>query len=349
MPKPVTLQDIANQLGISKVSVSKALRGQTDIGKATTAKIVALAEELGYRPNIIARKLSAKQTRTIGLVVPKVAHHFLTQAIDSIYKLANEKNYEIVMMVSEEDALLEQKHIETLLSMHVDGLLVSVTEQTTDSSVFTRVAENGTPLVFFDRVIQNLGFTCISSADEQGSFDLMNCAIDRGHQSFGHIGGYQTVSIGHLRYAGFKRALASHKLVAQDSHIVFGGFSRRDGYAGLKQIHEQGNLPQILFTVTYPVALGVLSYASEQGIRIPLDLDLISFGTSDYNSFIKPSITGISQPAKEIGRLALETVLVQITDPGYEAEANITIPVQINQADTCINSYEQEDFKRGTL
>lgn len=334
--KPITLQDMATQLGISKVSVSKALRGQPDIGKATTEKVMALAEALGYRPNILAQKLTAKQTRTIGLVVPKIAHHFLTQAIDSIYTLANEKNYDIVMMVSEENDALEKRHIETLLSMRVDGLLVSITEKTENTDIFAQVKKNGTPLVFFDRVIQNIGATCIHSEDFLGSEMLIKHAVSKGYQSFGHIGGYQHVSIGEQRYAGFVAALKQNGLSADDNHVHFGGFSRADGYIGLKELHSRGELPQIIFAVTYPVALGVLSYANEVGINIPDELDLVCFGSSDYNTFISPSITGIKQPAQEIGQIALEQVLRQIQSPDENSIECISVPVKLNQADTCI-------------
>ncbi len=341
MSKPVTLQDIANLLGISKVSVSKALRGQSDIGKATTEKVLALAHELGYRPNILAQKLSAKHTRTIGLVVPKIAHHFLTRAIDAIYISANEQNYEIVMMVSEENADLERKHIETLLAMRVDGLLVSVTEKTTDIDIFHHVVDSGTPLVFFDRVIEDQGFVCIRSADEQGAADLVECAIDKGYTEFGHIGGYQQVSISKHRFQGFLKALETHGLKPAENHLVFGGFSRKDGSTGLDILLERGSLPQIIFAVTYPVALGVLIRSRELGIRIPEDLDLVCFGNSDYNQLISPSITGINQPAAEIGVLALSHLLGQIDNPTKPPENNIIVPVEINQGNTCIGPDKQ--------
>ncbi|NQV40797.1 MAG: LacI family DNA-binding transcriptional regulator [Candidatus Marinimicrobia bacterium] len=341
MSKPVTLQDIANRLGISKVSVSKALRGQSDIGKATTEKVLALAHELGYRPNILAQKLSAKHTRTIGLVVPKIAHHFLTRAIDAIYISANEQNYEIVMMVSEENAELERKHIETLLSMRVDGLLVSVTEKTTDVEIFKYVVESGTPLVFFDRVIEDQGFVCIRSADEQGASDLVEYAINKGYTEFGHIGGYEQVSISQHRFKGFMKALDSHGLKPAENHIVLGGFSRSDGFSGLDKLLEQGPLPQIIFAVTYPVALGVLLRSRELGIKIPQDVDLVCFGNSEYNELITPSITGINQPAAEIGVLALSKLLEQIDNPAKLIENNINVPVEINVGNTCVGPGRQ--------
>ena len=335
--KSVTLQDIAEKLGISKVSVSKALRGHTDIGESTRLKVLALAQDLGYRPNPIAQKLTSKHTRTIGLVVPKIAHHFLTRAIDAIYKAANVEGYEIIMMVSEEDTDLEKTHIQTLLSMRVDGLLVSVTEETTNSDIFRQVISNNTPLVFFDRVISDLGVTCITSADEEGAHQLVSCAIEHGYRHFGHIGGYQSVSIGEQRFKGFTNALDAKGITPEPRHLRFGGFSRKDGYNGLADMLKSGKLPEIIFAVTYPVALGILACARDNNISIPDELDLVCFGSSDYNQFICPSITGITQPAAEIGELVLSHVLQLIRGDKDVAVGDITVPVQINQADTCIN------------
>ncbi|NQV15817.1 LacI family DNA-binding transcriptional regulator [bacterium] len=340
--KPITLQDIALRLGISKVAVSKALRGHSDISKSTTEKVIALAAELDYRPNILARKLAARETRTIGLVVPKIAHHFLTQAIDSIYSTAYEEDYEIVMMVSEEDEQLEAKHIATLLSMRVDGLLISVTEQTQNREIFQRVADNGTPLVFFDRVIEDIGFSCITSADEDGATQLINFAIEKGYRRFGHIGGHQTVSIGRDRYLGFLNALESHELSVKPEDVVFGGFSRTDGYSAFTTMHSTGDLPEILFAVTYPVALGVLMASRDLAVRIPQDIDLLCFGGSNYNNLISPAITGIKQPAAQIGKMALEHLLLQIKQPDEEFDKRFTVPVELNIADTCIGPEHKE-------
>lgn len=328
---------MADRLGISKVSVSKALRGHTDIGETTRQKVLALAAELGYRPNPIAQKLTAKHTRTIGLVVPKIAHHFLTRAIDAIYRAANEENYEIIMMVSEEDAALEKTHVQTLLSMRVDGLLISVTEQTRDPEIFQQVIAHNTPLVFFDRVIPGLGASCITSADEAGATLLVNCAIEKGYRHFGHIGGYQSVSIGKQRYKGFNKALSIHNISPHPDHILFGGFSRRDGYKAMSELIKQGSLPEIIFAVTYPVALGILACARENEISIPEELDLVCFGSSDYNDFISPSITGITQPAAEIGELALAHLLKLIRGDEDVSIGDIAVPVQINHAETCIH------------
>ena len=337
--KPITLQDLASRLGISKVTVSRALRGQPDIGKETAKKVIALADELGYRPNILARKLASKQTRTIGLVVPKIAHHFLTQVIDSIYKLANKLDYEIVMMVSEEDQVLERKHIETLISMRVDGLLVSIAENTSNYEIFEQVATSRTPLVFFDRVVQDIGFTTISCDDKAGAAELVNYAIGRGYRAFGHIGGYQSVSIGQKRYQGLVKTLASHQISLNPAHAIFGGFSRADGYSGMMQLHENGDLPEILFAVTYPVALGVLGACQELGIRIPHDMDLICFGSSSYNALISPSITGIMQPASKVGEMALERLLHKIENSDDDQVENLIVPVEINYAETCIDKH----------
>jgi LacI family transcriptional regulator len=335
MSKPVTLQDIANRLGITKVSVSKALRQHADISSATTKKVLETAAEMGYRPNILARKLGAKSTRTIGLVVPKIAHHFLTRAIDAIYTLANEVDYEIVMMVSEENEILEARHIETLLSMRVDGLLISVTEKTTDPQPFIKVNESGTPLVFFDRVLSDLDCSCITSADMAGARELTAHAVNKGYRRFGHLGGYQDVSIGSERYKGFLQALQEADLSVAPQHLSFGGFSRRDGYEGFKRLWGMGALPEIIFAVTYPVALGMMEACKELGGRIPQDVDLICFGGSHYNHLISPPLTGIAQPADEIGKMALSELLRQLNSADERLARKIVVPVELHLGETC--------------
>ena len=150
--RPIKLEDLAKKLKVSKVTISKALRDHPDISAATTARVKELADKLGYMPNAMAKNLSARKSNNIGLVVPKIAHFFFASVIESIYNTAFENNYEIVLTVSQEKFERERKHILSLLSMRVDGLLISVTQETKDVSIFERVIHSGVPLVFIDRV-----------------------------------------------------------------------------------------------------------------------------------------------------------------------------------------------------
>jgi LacI family transcriptional regulator len=333
---PVTLQDIADHLHVTKVTVSKALRDHPDISLKTKELVLEEVKNLGYVPNFIARNLSAKKSNTIGLVVPKVAHFFFSSIIESIYNQAYQNKYEIIMAVSQEDPEKEKQHIQTLLSMRVDGLLVSVSERTVDHTIFAMIRDRGVPLVFFDRVIEHLGLSTVTSDDRNGSRELIRHIIQAGYTKIAHFAGYAHTNIGHERRAGFQQAMREANLEIRPEWIVEGGFSVKDGYQNFCQLIRTGNLPQIIFAVSYPTALGIYTAAEENGISIPEDIDVVCFGGSDFNRFISPSLTYVDQPTLELGCKALEILFDAIQNPENFQEQHIVLPTKIIQGQTCI-------------
>ena len=333
--KVITLKDIAEDLNISKVSVSKALRDHPDIGAETKRLVRETAERLGYVPYYIARNLSSRQSKTIGLVVPKIAHHFFASAIETIYNTAFDNKYEIIMTVSQEKVENELIHLQTLLSMRVDGLIISVTEQTKDISIFETVKKRGIPLVFFDRVIEGLGFSTVTADDEQGTYDAITEVINSGYTKFAHLAGYSYTNIGKNRLNGFRNAMKDNNLKVFEHWVVGTGFAEGDGYKGFMKLFRSGELPEVIFTVTYPVALGVILAAQEAGISIPGDLQIVSFGGSIYNRFVTPSISYIDQPSEEIGKKATELLLDEIKNPEMREERHIVVPTKLVICDTC--------------
>jgi LacI family transcriptional regulator len=334
--KSIRLEDIARKLNISKVAVSKALRNHPDISRETKRLVQETAEALGYVPNFIARNLSAQRSNTIGLVVPKIAHHFFAEAIESIYETAHKHHYEIIMTVSQENARHETEHIQTLLSMRVDGLLVSITEQTRQTQIFETVRERGVPLVFFDRVIEGINFSCVTSDDLKSTFEGISKVLERGYTEIGHLAGSQSTNIGRNRLTGFKKAFDEKNIEIRSDWIVEGGFSEQDGYRGFHRLYKRGPLPRILFTVTYPVALGVLLAADELKLNIPEELEIISFGGSNYNRFIKPSLSYIDQPVRDIADTATELLIREITSGGTDQPVTIDLPSKLVLCETCI-------------
>ena len=331
----ITLHDIAKKLGVTKVTISKALRNHPDISLKTKELVQKTAEQLGYVPNFVARNLSAKRSNTIGLVVPKIAHHFFAQAIEEIYDAAFENNYEIIMTVSQENVEKEIKHIQTLLSMRVDGLLVSVTENTKDHRIFNTIKQRGVPLVFFDRVINDLGFSCVTCDDEQGSFEAVAHLANAGYKKIAHLAGYQHTNIGKNRLKGFLKAVKDYDLQVHDKWIIEGRFNETAGYKGFNKIMKSDKRPEVIFTVTYPVALGMIIAAEEMGLSIPDDVQVISFGGSNYNHYIKPSLTFVDQPVEEISRNAFNLLLEEIKHPETKQQKNIVLPTKIVECETC--------------
>jgi len=334
----ITLDDIAKKLKVSRVTVSKALRGHPDISEKTAKRIRKTASDLGYSPNFIARNLSARQSNMLGVVIPKVAHFFFGSVIESIYNTAFENNYETILTVSQENAERERKHIQTLVSMRVDGIIISISQQTRDTEIFKWIKKMGIHVVFVDRMPEPPvpGFSSVMVDDRGGAFNAVEQAIKVGYRQIGFVGGNPLVSIGKNRLLGFEQAMKEHDVPIKREWIVHSGFGKDDGYAGFKKLYQSGKLPEFVFAVTYPVALGMYEAAKELGLRIPEDVDVICFGDSDVNRFLSPSLSCVHQPTQELGTKAVQMILEMIRKPDEVREQHVEIPTELILRETCI-------------
>ena len=331
----ITLDDIAKRLNVSKVTVSKALRGHPDISKGTVERVKQVAQELGYTPNYMARNLSSKRSNTIGVVIPKIAHFFFSSVVEAIYDTAFHNNYEIILTVSQENSQREIKHIESLLAMRVDGLIVSITQETRDHTIFERVINSGVPLIFMDRVLDIPGTSSVVVDDIDGSFQAIKHVIELGYKKIAHLAGYPEINIGLNRYLGFEKAMKEYGLSINPEWIITGGFGEEFGYNGFMKLYESKNLPEFIYTVTYPVALGVYAAVEELGLKIPDDIDIMCFGNSDVNRFISPSLSCVNQPTDKIGEASVKLMLEQIKNIDTFEPQHITIPTDLILRESC--------------
>ncbi len=332
----ITLHDIAKRLNVSKVTVSKALRGHPDISRETTKQVKKIAEELGYTPNFAARNLSSRRSNTIGVVVPKIAHFFFSSVIEAIYDTAFYNNYDIALTVSQEDSAREKKHIDTLLAMRVDGIIVSITQETKDKAIFNKVLSRGVPLVFMDRILEMKGTSQVTVNDKEGAFNAVEHAIKNGYRKIAHLGGYKEINIGKYRYAGYVEAMKQYGLPVNPDWVIHGGFGEDDGYNGFMKFYQSGNVPEFVFAVTYPVALGVYTAVAEVGLKIPDDVDVICFGNSSVSRFIKPELSYVNQPTDALGKTAVELMLEHIREYENYKPKRIEIPTQLVLRETCV-------------
>lgn len=333
----ITLDDIARRLKVSRVTVSKALRGHPDISERTAERVRKVAHELNYSPNMSARNLSARRSNMLGLVVPKIAHFFFGSIIEAVYNTAFENKYETILTVSQESAERERQHLETLVSMRVDGIIVSVSQETKDTRVYEWIRRIGIPVVFLDRQPEPPvpGFSSVLVDDRGGAFQAVEQAIKVGYRKIAFLGGKPNVNIGKNRFLGFQEALRKHGLSAHKEWVIQKGFSKDDGYNGFLQLHNSGHMPEFIFAVTYPVALGVYEAAKQLGVRIPQDVDIIAFGDSDVGRFISPSLSCVHQPTNELGSKAVRMILEAILHPEGFREQHVEIPTELILRETC--------------
>lgn len=327
--KPVKLEDISKKLGVSKVTVSKALRNHPDISEATKLKVKALAEKMGYLPNFMAKNLSSRKSNTIGLVVPKIAHFFFGSVIESVYDTAFENHYETVITVSQESAERERKHILSLLSMRVDGLIISITQETRDMSIFERALKLNVPIVFMDRVPAIKNVASVTVDDKSGAYNAVEQFINKGITKIGHIGGYPHINIGRARYDGYIKALKDYNIPVNDNWISIGGFGEEDGYNGFNKMISSGDLPEAIFAATYPIALGIYEAGLEHGISIPKDLKITCFGNNTYKRSIPSAFNFVIQPAEELGRESVNLLIKLINNPKEYKSMNIQLKTEI--------------------
>ncbi len=328
--KNVRLQDIADKLNLTKVSVSKALRDHPDISEKTKTRVKKKAKELGYRPNLVARSLASKKSRMVGLIVPKIAHSFFSSVIDGVYRAAAESGYEVILGVSLEDEEQERKHIESMLDMRVDGLLISVSEKTRSPDRFDIVKKMNIDLVFFDRGFSDAGYTYVKVEDREGALKGVRYLIERGYKDIAHLAGYSTVEIARDRSLGYQDALKEAGLEVDNKKIIEGGFSEKDGYKGFAQLVEQYGLPEAVFTTTYPVGLGVLQYLKDHDID-PEQVAILTFGSSEFNRYLSHPFTCIEQPTFELGRRAFEQILKEMNSKDEITKELIQLPAILEQ------------------
>ena len=337
--KHITLDDIAKSLKVSRVTVSKALRGHPDISTNMTHRVKKTAEKLGYTPNIIARSLSSRRSHMIGLVVPKIAHSFFGSLIEGVYNTAFDNKYETILTVSQENAERERLHLKTLASMRVDGIIISISQETEDTEQFKRIKSLGIPVLFVDRQPEPplSGFSSVLVNDREGAVKAVEQAIKAGYRKLGLIGGMRNVNIGSQRVQGFRDALKKNGISLHKEWIVSGGYGKDDGYSALTRMLASGSLPEFVLALTYPIALGIYDAASKLGLRIPEDVDLICFGDNEAGRFNAPPISVIEQPAYELGCRATQLLLEHIADPNPDREDHVVLPTQLVLRKTCIS------------
>lgn len=313
--------DIARELNISRVTVSKALRDHPDISKAMKKKIGETARKMGYVPNLIARQLNSRRTFTIGVVVPDLENSFFSYIVDSMIDYATAHNYYVIMTVSREKEITERQNIENLIGMRVDGLLVCLSQETADRNIFSVVKKMKIPLVFFDRAFENLKFSRVVFNDKPGAISSINSIIEEGYTKIAHFAGYSNTNIGKKRSEGFVETLSANRIPVITEWMIEGGFELNDGYESFIKLTDAGPLPEVIFTVNDRVALGAYKAAKEAGLRIPEDIGIFGYGFCEITDFFDPQLTVINQDPRKMGMEATRLLIDEIENETFRTKS----------------------------
>ncbi|HCA79220.1 MAG TPA: LacI family transcriptional regulator [Bacteroidetes bacterium] len=302
----VTAREVAARLGISTMTVSRVMNKRSNVDEKTRRLVLAAAQELGYRPNHIAKSLVLRRTHTIGVVVPEITHSFFPEVIRGIEEEAYRSRYHLILMHTAESIEREKDAILTLESKRVDGILLSTAQSVADADFYKEVVQLGMPIVFYDRCAHGIGASCVSIDDEESARRITNHLIGHGYDPIAHLSGPQRVSIGLARLRGFKQAMAEGGMVVRDDLIVEAGFHESDGYTAMKKLLDRPReaWPRAVVAVNDPAAFGAIKAILERGLRIPQDIALVGFSDDIRAALMPAPLTTIRQPAYEIGKQA---------------------------------------------
>jgi LacI family transcriptional regulator len=318
---PTSMKDIARDLGVSVVTVSKVVRNHSDIGEETRRRVLERIKELNYTPNAAAQALVTGRSRVIALIVPDLVHPFFAEVAKGLSAVLRSHAYSLVISSSEEDPALEQKEIEHLLGRRVDALIIASVQTTPQS--FRRIEERHTPYVLIDRKFDGWRAHFIGVDDELVGRLATEHLIDAGCRRIAHIAGTgMSSAIGRLE--GYKQTLEKHGLSAPADFIVSRGAHADDlgdvtGYEAMQRLLALRPRPDAVFCYNDPTAMGAMLAILEAGLNIPNDIAVVGCGDVHYAQFLRVPLTTISQQTAAMGRkagqLALSLVKAKTAGP----------------------------------
>jgi LacI family transcriptional regulator len=308
-----TIKDIAKALNLSTSTVSRALRGSYEISAETKKQVLEYAEKINYRPNPIALSLKERRTRAIGVVVSEIANNFFSQAINGIESIAYNKGYHVIITQSHESQDRERVNIEHLAARGVDGLLISLSSESVDISYLKELHEKGMPIVFFDRITNELETHTVTANNYLGAFHATEHLIFEGYKKIAHITSSPYLSITKERLEGYKDALAKHNITFNETlvkHCNHGGMIAAEIEDALTSLFKSKTKPDAIFAAGDRLTIICLGLLKQ--MKLKKEAGFIGFSNTGVGDLFSPALTVIRQPAAEIGQTAIEFLIQMI-------------------------------------
>src|SRR5690606_23530239 len=313
MRKKLTLKQIARELDVSVSTVSKALRDSVEISEDTRQKIKVFHKLYNYKPNNIALSLKNRKTKTIGVIIPEIIHHFFTTVISGIEQVANEKGYHVIICMSNNSFDKEVINMELLANGSTDGFIISVakeTQQKGDYHHLQEVIEQGMPMVMFDRVIDEINCDKVIIEDVIGAKEAVQHLIDIKCKNIALISTVDYVSVGKLRTQGYLEALSENGIgINNDLILKVEDFDKSE--QEIKQFLNGKNIDAV-FAVNEHFAIYAIKAFTDQGLKVPDDVSVVGFTNGELSKLFNPSLTTVSQHGAEIGAQAARLLIKKL-------------------------------------
>lgn len=324
----VTMSDIARDLKVSVVTVSKVLRNQGKISAATRKRVLRRAKQLHYQMNWVARSLVTRRTYTIGLLLPEFTHPFFAEIARAVAQTVRPHGYHVIISYFEEDPRLEASEAESLLARQVDGLIVASAQPPDCLDLFQRIRRRNVPYVLIDRPLVGLQTSFVGVDNHALGRLATEHLIAQGCRKIAHLRG-PDMEIAKQRVAGYRQALANRGLGARRDYIVPGGHRDETGYAGMQRLLRVRPIPDGVFCYNDPVAIGAIKAILEQGFNVPHDIAVAGAGNVHYSDALAVPLTTVDQGTCQIGSQAAELLITRIANKDGGKIRKILIPPKL--------------------
>ena len=324
----ITIKDLAKKLNISVSTVSRALRNVSDINPETKQLVLALAKELNYEPNVMAQGLVKRKTKIIGIIVPVIHSNYFSEALSGMTEIASDFDYHLMFCQSNEDAIQEIKCLKKLVACHVDGILISVSKDTSDASELEKVRQLGIPIVMFDRTLADFPCNKVVVDEYEGAYKAVEHLIKKGCKRIAHLAGPVNTSVSANRMKGYIDALVHYKLPVNENLIHRCHAFEDDALEAIKKIMRVKPAPDGIFFINDLSAITAIRFLQKKKIAIPGTIKVAGFNDDPVSSMVEPSLTTVMQPGYEVGKLAMRMLVDEIKSPTTEFQ-NIQLRTQL--------------------
>jgi len=332
----VNIKKLAAALNLSTSTVSRAFRNNSDINKETKERILSMAQEMNYQPNHYASNLREQRSKTIAVIVPELANNYFSQAINGIEKVAREKDYQILIYVTDDDYEKEVAFIKSLQNGRVEGIIMSASGEANDHNYLLEKGKKRLPLVFFDRVYDDIITPRVTTNDYESSFYATEHLIECGCKKIAYLVVNKSLSIGKTRLMGYMDALSKHNIPFRDELVIDCSNDQSKNKEILKEAFTRLK-PDGIFASVERLAFATYYVSYDLNLNIPDDMKVISFSSLEIAPLLNPSLTTITQPALDMGResaILLFNVLENNSEPSI-IEEKVLKSMIIRRRSTC--------------
>ena len=331
---PVTLADIARELGVSKMTVSRAINNNSLISPETRERVLAVARRMNYQPNQHARALATNRSYLFGIIVPDLMNLYFAEVTRAIETIARPAGFQLLICGTDEDTSRELEQVGALLQ-RTDGLIISSVFPPTETKAYRKMIKDGAKIVLVDRTLENLPCPSVVTDNVKVGRLATDHLIGLGHRRIGHLRG-DSSSVSEERFDGYKAALARRKLRYHKSLVRSCGLLESEGYVAMRGWLKEGNVPEAIVAVNDPAAIGAMQALDEAGMRAGEDVALVGAGNIHYGAMLRVPLTTVSWSRSEMGRDAARLLieLIEGKSPNTQAQHVILQPELIVR-DSC--------------